>query len=1010
MATDLYDLLVKQKIMTQAQADAARAAAAAAAAAGKGTKSVTTPKPTSNKYPTIFSPTAATAFINKIFQENLNRDASAAELKYWKPLLKVAQTTNAATQKYKVVDKVGVQTSVTGLDEDQWLKDQLTNNTDYKKILKNIDYAAEINTIKITDPKYLARQEEKKIYTEAIAAAAGDPAKIATLNETTTYGRGITDLLSIIQNLAEGSAATNTPEELSALATKLYDKGISASSAEAVTEINNAFKSGSILVKYKAPDLVTLAVNKKIYEDLIIQAGNDPAKIAEVNETTEYGIGLSNLATAIELKASDLGAINTPKELNTLAKTLYDKGILLASPEGIKAIDAVLKNDKGLIKGQPADLVTLAANKKIYDAAITAAAGDAVKIEAATKNTVYGRGLKEMLSLIQATANIDGATNTPEDLSALAAKLYNQGLSFNSAEASAEIDKTLVIGTILIKDKAASLKILAANKKIYDDLIAKAGTDPAKIAAANENTEYGRGLSSIIAALKTKAKGSSATNTPEELTALATELFNKGLTLDSPEGIAAIDAAFTTGTGLVSDTAVDLEARLADKKIYDRLIKEAGNDPAKIAAANETTEYGRGLKDIVTALQNKAKGLNATNTVEELTALATKLFNQGLTLESAEGIAAVNAALKTDIGLVTEAPADLVQLAADKKIYEKLIVAAKGDPKKIAAANDNTAYGRGLKEIIAALQTKAKDSGAINTPKELNALAQKLYDKGISLFSSEGIAAVDAILKNKNGLVKDQPADLLKIASDKKTYDGLIAAALGDPALIAQAKKNTAYGRGITALEASLQSNLFQSGATNTAEEITALAKELYDSGINPASDEGLAKINKIRKYTPDAKTGKYSGTAGTTIAELQATAVANGLDLQKNFGNQISGWLSAISNGEQINNIKQKIRDVAKLGQPESIKKLIDNGGDLESIYAPYKNTMASVLEIQDPNSIKLEDPTLRMAISPTGELNLFDYKRALRKDNRWQYTQQAKTEVASATKRVLQDFGFMG
>ena len=184
----------------------------------------------------------------------------------------------------------------------------------------------------------------------------------------------------------------------------------------------------------------------------------------------------------------------------------------------------------------------------------------------------------------------------------------------------------------------------------------------------------------------------------------------------------------------------------------------------------------------------------------------------------------------------------------------------------------------------------------------------------------------------------------------------------------------------------------------------------MYDNGINPLSSEGLAKINSSLKYTPDATTGKYTGTAGTTIAELQATATANGLDIQGNFGNQISGWLTAIDNGEQIDNIKQKIRDVAKLGQPESIKKLIDNGNDLETIYAPYKNTMVSVLEIQDPNTIKLDDPTLRMAITPTGELNLYDYKKALRKDNRWQYTQTANQEVSDTTQRVLRDFGFMG
>ena len=602
MAKDLYDLLVKDGIMTQAEADAARAAAnkPAASAADK------VPKPTSNKYPTVSSPTAATALINKSFQNQLKRDATLEELKYWKPLLKAAQLSGAATQSYKIVNNVGIQTTVTGVDEGQWLSDQLNTSTKYKNTLKNIDYAAEINAIKITDPNYYTRQQQKKIYTDAIRDAAGDSTKIAALNETTIYGRGLKELLTSIQEAADNIGATNTPEELNALAQKIYDKGIAA----------------------------------------------------------------------------------------------------------------------------------------------------------------------------------------------------------NSAEASAEIDKVL-----------------------------------------------------------------------------------------------------KSGGGLASNQATAVKKLAADKKIYQKLITEAGNDPAKIAAANQTTDYGRGLSN-----------------------------------------------------------------------------------------------------IIAALQLKAKDNAAINTTEELTTLATKLYDQGITLDSNQGKIAVDAVLKTKNGLVVNQSSDLNKIATEKVIYDKLIAAANGDQALIAKAKQTTTYGRGLASVEAMLSSKLFRSGATNTPEEISTLAQDLYNNGINPASDEGLTKINSFLKYTPDSKTGKYGGTAGTTIADLQATAMANGLDLQKNFGNQIPGWLTAINNGEQINNIKQQIRDIAKLGQPDSVKKLIDNGVDLKTIYAPYRNTMASTLEIQDANSIDINDPTLRMAITPTGEMNLYDYQKALRKDNRWQYTANANGEVANATKQVLQDFGFMG
>jgi len=39
-----------------------------------------------------------------------------------------------------------------------------------------------------------------------------------------------------------------------------------------------------------------------------------------------------------------------------------------------------------------------------------------------------------------------------------------------------------------------------------------------------------------------------------------------------------------------------------------------------------------------------------------------------------------------------------------------------------------------------------------------------------------------------------------------------------------------------------------------------------------------------------------------------------------------------------------------------------------------------------------------------------LFDFKRTLRQDNRWQYTQSARDEVSSGALKVLQDFGFMG
>ena len=91
----------------------------------------------------------------------------------------------------------------------------------------------------------------------------------------------------------------------------------------------------------------------------------------------------------------------------------------------------------------------------------------------------------------------------------------------------------------------------------------------------------------------------------------------------------------------------------------------------------------------------------------------------------------------------------------------------------------------------------------------------------------------------------------------------------------------------------------------------------------------------------------------------------------------------------------------------PDNVKKLLNEGIDLETVYAPYKNLMASTLEL-NPESIDLKDPTLRLAFGPDKETTIYDFEKALRKDYRWQYTDNAKRDVSNVALKVLQDFGF--
>jgi hypothetical protein len=173
-----------------------------------------------------------------------------------------------------------------------------------------------------------------------------------------------------------------------------------------------------------------------------------------------------------------------------------------------------------------------------------------------------------------------------------------------------------------------------------------------------------------------------------------------------------------------------------------------------------------------------------------------------------------------------------------------------------------------------------------------------------------------------------------------------------------------------------------------------------------------IETIQKDKKFKTELdalkakKTTTEASAAQGVRQDLTRTALANGLKLDED---QILNFEKRLKAGEDIDAIKTTIRRTAALGMPDSVKQIVDSGVDLSTIYSPYRNILAQTLEI-NPNSITLDDPTLRRAIGPDKEMSLYEYQRSLRKDNRWQYTEQARSEAADIATTVLRDFGFQG
>jgi hypothetical protein len=198
-----------------------------------------------------------------------------------------------------------------------------------------------------------------------------------------------------------------------------------------------------------------------------------------------------------------------------------------------------------------------------------------------------------------------------------------------------------------------------------------------------------------------------------------------------------------------------------------------------------------------------------------------------------------------------------------------------------------------------------------------------------------------------------------------------------------------------------IKPRLKQNGLTLTDAQL----EDYYKRGIDDLTifDEALSGT----KFVP----GKTGGTQATDYNSLLSIATRNGISvslLPKVLGfDSIDQVLKELQTGASIDDFTQKIRNYAKTAMPDYVKKLIDQGQDLTDIINPYRATISDVLEIPY-NSIDVTDKNIQNALA--SNISLADLRKQLRKDDRWQYTDTARSEVANVTRQVLQDFGFMG
>jgi hypothetical protein len=257
---------------------------------------------------------------------------------------------------------------------------------------------------------------------------------------------------------------------------------------------------------------------------------------------------------------------------------------------------------------------------------------------------------------------------------------------------------------------------------------------------------------------------------------------------------------------------------------------------------------------------------------------------------------------------------------------------------------------------------------------------------------------------------KQNSAEIKTRFIQKYNYDDLVATG--------QAQGTTDYEMKIAQIEKSLAARAAQlgSGAASDPAALRKAAENLYIT--NRSEDQSYitdflaASIRPTTSMIGGKLTEGYSGQALLDYQNLQSIAKNNGFKLSDIIpGAQTEQQvLAGIANGTiDANRIAQDARKLAAQGQPTYVRDLLGQGYDLSQVYAPYKQTMANILELNS-DQIDLNDPTLRMGITDKGDMNLYDFQKMLRQDSRWQYTGNAKESVSTSALQVLRDFGFQG
>lgn len=210
------------------------------------------------------------------------------------------------------------------------------------------------------------------------------------------------------------------------------------------------------------------------------------------------------------------------------------------------------------------------------------------------------------------------------------------------------------------------------------------------------------------------------------------------------------------------------------------------------------------------------------------------------------------------------------------------------------------------------------------------------------------------------------------------------------------------FEEAVKAQRAQIADSLAQLGISLDAKSLDQLARDSYVYGFNASQVVDKAVAGKF-SYTG-------GGEVGDALDNLNAMAYANGVVLS---ARDRDAWARAIAGGADPGEYESIIREQAATTYAPFADQ-IRGGMNLSDIVQPYRQAAAQLLEVA-PDEIDWDDPLFRdgkgfMQTGEDGQMGvkpLWQFRKDVMADQRWQYTDNARERYADFGVGLLQKFG---